>query len=280
MIYHLVVGDEAAKPLREAVAQSPEMAGEVVVIRDLLHLGPLRRGEGQSFSALRSAWWNEVVPDAKSPVEVDDLERLLEVSNELYKDADAQAWCWMAPWPADVAAYYWMLPYLGKHEGRFYIVNLGNLPFLNEAGGVFYPSNISELLPRELIKARRLARAVTPSERELDAETWQQLVAEDSGIRSFEGGKKLVSRPETHFDSVLLGLLTTQAQKASRLIGQALSKHRLPTGDLYLAWKYRQLTAAGKAEIQGDPQQSFKEWALRLPRDESGTAAAPGAVSL
>jgi hypothetical protein len=280
MIYHLVVGDEAAKPLREAIAQSPEMAGEVIVMRDLLHIGPLQRGEGQSFSALRSAFWNEVIPEAKEPVEVDDLERLLEVSNELYKDADAQAWCWMAPWPADVAAYYWMLPYLSKHEGRFCIVNLGNLPFLNESGGVFYPSNISELLPKELIKARRLARPVTPAERELDAESWQQLVSEDTGVRSFEGGKKIISRPVTHFDASLLGLLTPQYQKASRVIAQALSKHKLPTGDLYLGWKYRRLAAEGRAEIQGDTQKSFKDWELRLPQTDAGSQAGIEDVSL
>jgi len=280
MIYHLVVGDEAAKPLREAIAQSPEMAGEVIVVRDLLHIGPLQRGEGQSFSALRSAFWNEVIPEGKQPVEVNDLERLLEVSNELYKDGDAQAWCWMAPWPADIAAYYWMLPYLGKHDGRFCIVNLGNLPFLNEAGGVFYPTNISELLPKELIKARRLARAVTPAERELDNETWQQLVSEDTGIRSFEGGRKLISRPAAHFDAALLSLLTPQFQKASRVIAKALAKHKLPTGDLYLGWKYRQLAAEGNAELLGDTQKSLKDWELRLPQTAPGSPAEADTVSL
>lgn len=280
MIYHLVVGDEAAKPLREAIAMSPDMAGEVIVIRDLLHIGPLQRGEGQSFSALRSAFWNEVIPDATKPVDVNDLERLLEVSNELYKDADAQAWCWIAPWPADVAAYYWMLPYLSKHDGRFCIVNLGNLPFLNDAGAVFYPSNISELLPKELVKARRLARPITPAERELDTETWQQLVSEDTGIRSFEGGKKIQSRPATHFDATLLGLLTSQFQKASKAIGQALSKHKLPTGDLFLAWKYRELIAQGKAEARGDAQKSAKEWEIRLPQSQTGEPGESGSVSL
>ena len=184
MIYHIVVGDEAARPLAEAVATGPSMAGEVVVMKDILHVGPLQRGVEQSFSALRSKWWQAVAPEAKPPIEVDDLERLLGVSNELYKDSDAQAWCWMAPGPADVCAYYWMLPYLGKHSGRLFIVNMANLPFLNEAGKVFYPKSISELLPKEIIKARRLARPVTATEIEMDVDAWHPIVAENAGIRT------------------------------------------------------------------------------------------------
>src|ERR1043165_568028 len=105
MIYHIVVGDEAARPLKEAVAADASIAGEAVVMKGILHVGPLQRGEGQSFSALRSEWWQTVLPEAKPAIEVTDLERLLEISNELYKDNDAVVWFWMAPSPADVCAY-------------------------------------------------------------------------------------------------------------------------------------------------------------------------------
>ena len=274
MIYHIVVGDEAARPLKEAVAAEPSIAGEVIVLKDILHVGPLLRGEGQSFSALRSEWWNTVVPDAKPPIEADDLERLLEVSNELYKDKDAVAWFWMAPWPADVCAYYWTLPYLGKHSGRLFLLNLANLPFLNENGKVFYPKNISELLPRELIKARKLARPVTAAELEIDGETWQKLVEENGGIRTHEGGKKLKSQPEHYYDAQLLSGLTPQPQKAARVLTQALSKFSLPTGDAHLAWRLRVMAAAGLLVLNGDSSRPYREWDVRLPLT-AGAESAP-----
>lgn len=274
MIYHIVVGDEAARPLREAIATEPSMAGEVVVLRDILHIGPLQRGEGQSFSALRSEWWQQVAPDVKPPIEVDDLERLLEVSNELYKDSDAVAWYWMAPWPADVCAYYWTLPYLGKHQGRLYILNLANLPFLNEAGKVFYPKNVSELLPKELIKARKLARPVTPAELEMDGDTWQKLVEENGGIRTFEGGKKLKSQPENFYDAQLVSTLSAQAQKASRVLAAAMNKHQLPTGDTHLAWRLRRMAEDGLIEISGDTSKAYKDWEVRLTLTVSEEPAA------
>ncbi len=273
MIYHIVVGDEAARPLRAGNESETSMAGEVVVMKDILHVGPLMRREGQSFSALRSEWWQQVSPEARPPVEVGDLERILEVSNELYKEPDAVVWFWMAPSPADVCAYHWLLPYLGKHNGRLLLLNLANLPFLNEAGKIFYPKNISELAPRELVKARRLARAVTAAELEADGEAWEKLVAENTGIRTLEGGKKLRSQPANYYDAQLISNLGHQSQKASRVLHAAMSRHYLPTGDAYLAWRLRMMAEEGLIALSGDVSRPYKEWEVRLPQAASEETA-------
>lgn len=280
MIYHIVVGDAAAAPLRKAIEAAPAMTGEVVAMKDILHIGPIKRGEGQSFSSLRSAYWQSVVPHAQPQIEVDDLERLLEISNELYKDSDAIAWCWMAPLPADVCAYYWMLPYLSKHSGRFFIVNLANLPFLNEAGKVFYPRSIAEILPRELQKARRLARPVTPSEAEPDGEAWAALVEENGGIRTLEGGKKLRSRDEDYYDDQLLAALSGAPQKASRVLQTVIHKSSIPTGDTHLAWRLRTLAEQGAILLDGDPLKPYREWNVRLPAGSGEEVPAGAGVSL
>ena len=268
MIYHIVIGNEAAKPLQEAIEKEPEMAGEVVVLKDLLHLGPLQKGEGQSFSELRSTFWQNVVPGDKNPIVVDDTERILEISSQMFKDVEIKAWLWMAPWPADVSAYYWLIKYLSKHSGRFFLVNIANLPFLNEAGKVYYPKNVSEILPRELVKARKLARPVTPAEIELDGDEWFNLTLTNSGIRTHEGGKKLASKHETHYDDQLLSYCTAQFQKASKVIHQLMSKAVVPTGDLYLGWRLRELAIGGRLQVKGDATKLFKDWEVVLPGAE------------
>ncbi len=268
MIYHIVVGDEAAKPIQEAVAAEPSMAGEVITLRDILHVGPLQKNEGKTFSQLRTAWWQEVAPGEKDPVEVDDTERILEISAQMHRDPEVQAWFWMAPWPADVTAYFWLIKYLSKYPGRFYIVNLANLPFLNEAGKVYYPKNVSEILPKELIKARRLARPVTLSEIELDGDEWIRLVGSGHGNRIHEGGKKLASRNDDHYDQQLLSICSAQYQKASKVINQAMTKAVIPTGDTYLGWRLRQMAASGQLQLKGDPSKTFKDWEVRLPGSE------------
>lgn len=264
MIYHFVVGDMAAIPLREAIVTEPSMQGEVIVIKDLLNLGPLVKEEGQTFSELRSAYWQEVAPNDKNPVQVNDMEKLLEVSAAMFKDENIQAWFWMAPSAADVCAYYWLLPYLSKHLGRFYLINIAGLPFLNEQGKIYYPKNFSEILPKEIIKARKLARQVTPAEMEVDTDEWKKIMEENSGLRTHDGGKKLSSKTETYFDEQLISFCSQQFQKASKIVKQALTKYNIPTGDLWLGWRLRKLSSEEKIVSQGDTNKALNEWDVKL----------------
>lgn len=265
MIYHIVIGDNAATPLLEAMNMETEMAGEVIVLRDLLHLGPLRKEEGKSFSAMRTDFWKEVINDEKEEVIVDDLERLLEVSTQLNNNPDDVVWLWMAPWPADVSAYYWMLSYLSKHLDKYFVLNLGGLPFLDEEGKVYYPTNMSAILPKELVKARRLARAVTPAEMEVDGEEWSNIVEENSGIRLLEGGKKLYTKPEDFFDEQLLSFCSHQFQKAHRVVNQSMKKLNIPTGDVYLGWRLRTMVHAGLLISEGDMNKTLRDYSVKLP---------------
>ena len=265
MIYHIVTGDVAAAPLKDAIVLDPAMEGEIVVIKDVLSVGPLQKEEGQSFSEMRSAFWQEVVTNDKNPIQVDDLERLLEIGNELSKNEDAKIWLWIAPWPADVCTYHWALQYLGKYIGRLYVINIAGLPFLDENGKVFFPKSIGEIQPREVVKARRLARLVTPAEIEVDGEEWRKLVIENAGIRIHEGGKRLISKSAGHYDNQLISFASQQYQKASKIVGQALSKFNIPTGDLYLGWRLRQLAAVDKLNLQGDVTKTLKDFEVKLP---------------
>lgn len=264
VIFHLVVGDEAARPLREAVESEESMAGEVVVLKDILHVGPLVRSQGESFGAMRSRFWNDVLPHEKEPTIVPDEGRILEVSNALHNSSDAQVWVWMAGAPGDVCAYHWLLGYLAKHGEKFKLVSAGGLPFLNASGAVFYPRGFSEVEPRELVKARRLARSLATGEAEIDGENWVALVEQDTGLRIHEGGKKLLSRPVDFYDKTLQSYLTAQPQKASRVVSTALSKNYLPPGDLWLGWRLRMMAEAGAVAVIGDATRPLKEWEVQL----------------
>lgn len=265
MIYHLVVGDLAAQPLTEAVMSELSIHGEVVIMKDILHIGPLQKAEGQSFSDMRTEFWHDVVPNEKHTIKVDDLERLLEITTVLNNNEAAQVWFWMAPAAADVCAYHWMLKYFEKHMGRFHLLNISNLPFLDENGKVFYPKSISEILPKELVKARRLARPVTPAEFEVDGDEWRRLVEENAPIRTHGGGKKLASQAETYYDNQLESFCSHQFQKAQRIINQAINKFGIPAGDLYLGWRLRKMAETGKVEMQGDPNKTLKDFEVKLP---------------
>lgn len=265
MIYHVVVGDMAMQPLQDAINEEPSMQGEILVLRDILHVGPIKKQEGQSFSQLRSAFWKDVVNDEKLDTDVNDLERLLEVTTKLNNNPDDVVWLWMAPWPADVCAYYWMLKYMAKHLDRFHVLNLSGLPFLDEEGKVYYPRNISEILPKELIKARKLARAVTPAELEVDGDEWANMTEENAGMRLLEGGKKLYAKDESFFDEKLLSFCSQQMQKAQRIVNQAIKKLEVPTGDLYLGWRLRKLVENETLVADGNMEKTLKDFSVKLP---------------
>ena len=269
MIYHIVTGDIAAGPLNIALGTEPSMEGQVVVMKDVLSVGPLQKEEGQKFSELRSAFWQEVVINEKNPIVLDDLERLSEVSIALANDAEAKAWIWIAPWPADVCTYHWALKYLGQYMGRLFVINIAGLPFLDEQGKVFFPKSIGEIQPKELVKARKLARAVTPAELEVDGEEWRKLVKENGGIRIHEGGKRLTSKSEEHYDNQLISFCSHQYQKASKVVSQALARYNVPTGDLYLGWRLRKMVESGRLELQGDTTKALKDFEVKMPGDGS-----------
>jgi len=265
MIYHIVVGDMAAPSLLEAVSTEPSMEGEVVVLKDILHVGPIKKAAGQSFSQLRSEFWKDVVNDEKQDTEVNDLERLLEITTKLHNNDEDVVWLWMAPWPADVCAYYWMLNYMAKHIDRFYVLNLAGLPFLDADGKVYFPKNMSEILPKELIKARKLARQVTPAELEVDGDEWLNMTAENAGMRLLEGGKKLYTRDESFYDEKLMSFCSHQFQKGSRIVKQTISKLSVPTGDLYLGWRLRKMVENGTLEVMGDVTKTLRDFSIKLP---------------
>jgi hypothetical protein len=117
------------------------------------------------------------------------------------------------------------------------------------------------------VKARRLARLVTPAEVEVDGDEWRKLVNEDAGIRTHGGGKKLASQGENHYDSQLVSFCSQQFQKASKIINQAMNKYGIPTGDVYLGWRLRKMADSGALIMQGDTTKTLKDFDLRLPGD-------------
>jgi hypothetical protein len=249
-IIHLAVGDLAANAIEQAIEQDEQINGAVIVLKDVLSVGSLKDERIGAFSEVRSQFWNMVMGDGQTPVSVDDLERLMQLSSRMSNDESLKVWFWMGPIPADVTAYFWLLHFLKKHQGRLHVVNISGLPFLDEQGKLFYPESIAQLPKKEILKARKLSRVVAPSEWETDGDEWKRLASENAGVRILEGGKKLTGKPIDFYDEYLLALLTAQVQKANKIVNQAMTKNKILTGDLFLHWRLRCIAATGKIELQ------------------------------
>jgi hypothetical protein len=110
-----------------------------------------------------------------------------------------------------------------------------------------------------------LSRPISMSEFEVDPDEWKRLCAENSIVRTLEGGKKIAGKDETFYDSEVLRNLTSEWQRASRVLMNTLHRMKIKTGDVFLMWRMKELISQGTIEVLGDISKGWKEFDVRLP---------------
>jgi hypothetical protein len=217
----------------------------------------------------REEWWRNLLKDSpygeKTVGSFDVRETVKQIKQKLDEDASLEVWMWMGQNQHDVTGYFWLMRQLKDYQGRIMVLYLNNLPFINEKGQLFYPGAIHEILPREAVKAKRLARPVTLSEFVVDPDEWKKLSDENATVRILEGGKKIVGKEENFYDDEVMKNLTSEWQKASRVISNTLHRMKIKTGDVFLMWRMKELIAQGRIEVLGDVTKGWKEFDVRLP---------------
>ena len=138
-----------------------------------------------------------------------------------------------------------------EFQGRVFILYLNNLPFINEKGNIFYPNWLHEIPAKEFLKAKKLAREITPSEFEVDPDEWTKLCEDNRGVRILEGGKKLVQEDYDFYDVELKKFITPDWQKATKIIHQHITKAKNSTTEAYLLWRLKVMIAQEMFDVQG-----------------------------
>lgn len=274
---HIVFEKANVEVLRKSFELDPSLEGEIREIQDDYAVGPLDNIFTKEGAANRLQWWKDILAGGHyngiaDDGHVNDAKEVEYLREKLDNNAEETLWIWAAQNKHDVSGYYWLMSHLKDYQGRVFILYLNNLPFLNEKGGLFYPTNLFQIQPKEFLKAKKLARAITPSEFEVDADEWTKLCNEGKGVRLLEGGKKLVQRDYDYYDNELLKFITKDWQKGNKLLQQYYSRSKELTGDAYLLWRLRLLTEAGKIEFQGD-WKNMKEFQVKLPGEVQGEMA-------
>lgn len=265
---HIVFSASEVNLLKELMKLDESLAGTVLQIKDDFAVGPLIDIETDEGWNSRVNWWRERLKN--SPYENDpqtffDDRETVKVIKDRLGDAQEQVWIWMGQNQHDVCGYFWLMQHFKEYQGRILVIYLNNLPFINEKGQLFYPSWISEIQPKELLKARKLARPITMSEFEVDPDEWKKLCLENTMVRILEGGKKIVGRDETFYDNEIMKNLTNDWQKASRVLTNTLHRMKTKTGDVFIMWRMKELIAQGRIEMMGDLSKSWKEFDVKLP---------------
>lgn len=264
---HIVFNEPDVDVISKAIELDETLSGEILIVRDDYAVGPLENIYTPEGIHNRKEWWKMVLEAIDHQHLVDDgvvndqlvLEKIKEA---LQNDVSEEIWIWAAQNKHDVSGYYWLMAQLAEFQGRVMILYLNNLPFINEKGNIFYPDWLSQIPPREFIKAKKLARPITPSEFEVDADEWSKICRDANGIRLLEGGKKLLPKTIEYYDNELLKYLTGDFQKASKIINQFMLKSKETTGDAFLLWRLTTFVSSGLIEVQGSAK-SMNQLELR-----------------
>lgn len=267
-MFHVVFNTADIDVLKQAMELDETLQGEIFEIKDDLGVGPIANLDTEEGWEARLNWWRELLKDSpygeKTAGSFDDRETVKAIIALLEQDPEQQVWIWMGQNQHDVTGYYWLMPQLRAFQGRVMILYLNNLPFINEKGQLFYPSYICEILPKEAIKAKRLARAITLSEYEVDPDEWKKLSEESAPVRILEGGKKIVGKEASFYDGEIIKNITNEWQKAWRVLSNTLNRMKIKTGDVYIMWRVKQLIEASKIEVTGDVSKGWKDFELKL----------------
>src|SRR6187551_586816 len=257
---HIVFQQDDVQLLKEAIKLDESLAGDVFEIKDEWGVGPLKDLDTDEGWTARQNWWREML--VGSPY-----------GEKLDTDETLEVWIWMGQNQHDVTGYYWLMPQLRSYQGRVMILYLNNLPFINEKGQLFYPWSVHDILPKEVVKAKKLARQITLSEFEVDPDEWKKLSDENATVRILEGGKKIVAKEESFYDNEVLKNITAEWQKATRVLSNTLHRMKIKTGDVFLMWRMKDLISRGKIETTGNVDGGWKEFDVRKAGSQSENAS-------
>ncbi|MBI2282578.1 MAG: DUF1835 domain-containing protein [Bacteroidetes bacterium] len=276
---HIVFEQANVDALQKAMELDESLQGMIVEIKDDFAVGPLGDIYGAEGYQERRDWWKTLLEYSSYTEQLNIVDDKLTVHNLLKKmdeETEEQVWIWMGQNAHDVCGYYWLMSQLKEYQGRVQVLYLNNLPFINEKGNIFYPTNLWEIQPKEFLKAKKLARPITLSEFEVDPDEWKKICQENSLVRFLEGGKKLVGKDVDFYDKDILVHVTKESQKLNKVLGNTLNKMKVKTGDVFLVWRMREMATAGKLELAGDWNKGWKEITIMLP---GGTATAETAAT-
>ena len=261
---HIVFQEADVAALKKSFSLDETLQGDIVQVKDDYAVGPIADIFSEEGIEARKQWWREVLAggdyDGKVDTgEVDDNKTVAELTERLKSNNEEVIWIWTAPNKHDVSGYYWLMSQLKDFQGRIFILYLHNLPFINEKGHIFYPTNIFEIPAKEFLKAKKLARQITLSEFEVEPDEWTKVCNENKGVRTLEGGKKLLQHDYDYYDAELMKFITPDWQKVNKLFHSFFS-NKEPFGQnqkiqqamhIFL-WRLKLMIAEGKIDAQGE----------------------------
>ena len=239
---HVCIDGSGAYTLLEVLQDRPDH--RQAVVSECFSLGPLSDIHQPAGMAARAAWWNHMlkVPHRDlGAFDFADHGGLTDLAQAPDPDEIAMIWCGANAneqillravchaWPQTPL---WISEVITAQPYDRYQKTVGGCP------------------PWALRKMERLARPLTPQERDELAADWLKLTKEDHLLRLYENGK-IRGYDESLYDEALLAQCTAVFRKAISIAGQVRGQNMGSVGDTFLFYRIRTLVERGVLETQG-----------------------------
>ncbi len=252
---HIVFNENEIQLMEQVIALDETLEGNIIQIQDDYAVGPIENLYTAEGAEARNQWWGQVLEGTENYSkwennEINDAAKVEKIIASLKENDEEIVWIWCAQNKHDVSGYYWLMSQLKDFQSRVFILYLNNLPFFNEKGQMFYPEWLSQIPAKEFLKAKKLARAITLSEFEVDPDEWHNLGLQNKMVRLLEGGKKLIQKEEDFYDNELLSFTANEFQKVTKVVNNFLTKVKVTTGDAFLYWRIKAMILNETFETQ------------------------------
>lgn len=108
-------------------------------------------------------------------------------------------------------------------------------------------------------------KILTSGEIQQLSDRWQKLKAENAPLRVVENGA-VISADVSYYDDKIRLEFPDEPCKISLLVGRALGRQNIPTGDVFIAKRIQHFINNGELEVLKDPHEGFYQVVVRRVR--------------
>ncbi len=258
---HLIFDKTFASILKESFTLDPTLQGSIITLYDHYNIGQLPSSLEQ-WPIARESYKQSLLlvnPFEELNYTEKDITSVQQILSQLNSHTDEILWIWIGANANDISAYYMLLPYFATLLDQIHILHLNNLPFIDDKGAVFTLVYLHELLPKEVVKTKKMIKKISLSEYDIDIEETNKWIHAKDGVRILETGKKIHHHPYAYYDKQLLNFLLDTPIKLGKLVSQATHQCRL-TNELFIASRYQYLLSQHANAISIEQGEWGNKW--------------------
>ena len=234
---------------------------QLICLEDCLNIGPVCDLDSVVEIEERNDWLSKVF-NVVINKDIETIKAFIE------NHENERIYFWTGYCASDILNTARLLYHLPSYCNNIFTIDFSNVTVKNRLGNVIYPKVLYVVEPSQVgeiakhfyrLKGEKISKLI---------QLWEKIKVGRSMLRILDKNGQILENEETYFDSLLESFCTSEFQKATRIIGQALghlfhADHDF-IGDMYLDWRLKQLSVMNKIEARGKLNGLMRDYEVKL----------------